>query len=205
MANLVTFLRLFLVFIITALVEYAPPMWQLLNVFLLIIIMALDGLDGIIARFRKEDSLFGAIFDIAADRIIEITLWITLLGSGFVSVWVPIIFVVRGVLVDNLRKKYSDSGRSPFSIMQTKWGQFLVASRTMRFTYGGFKLITFAWLLFLFPATQLWSAFFTSKMTGILIFNDFLIYSTVILCLLRGLPVIFEAIILANPLVGLRK
>lgn len=205
MANLVTLLRLLLVFVITALIEYASPTVQLFNVLLVIIIMALDGLDGIIARFRKEDSLFGAVLDIAADRIIEIVLWITLLGSGFVSVWVPIIFVVRGVLVDNLRKKYSDSGQAPFSIMQTNWGQFLVASRAMRFTYGGLKLITFAWLLFLFPATQLWSAFFTSKMTGILVFNDFLIYSTVMLCLLRGLPVIFEAIVLANPLAGLRK
>ena len=71
MANIITLLRLLLVFVITALIEYASPLWQLLNVPLVMIIMSLDGVDGIVARACKETSLFGAVFDVAADRIMD--------------------------------------------------------------------------------------------------------------------------------------
>ena len=84
---------------------------------------------------------------------LQIALWITLIKTGFVSIWVPIIFIVRGVLVDSLRKQHENI--APFSIMQTFWGRFLVASRMMRFFYGGLKFVTFTWLLFLVPIPTL--------------------------------------------------
>jgi len=194
MANLITLLRLLLVFVIAAILEYTPPVWQLANVALVVLIMLLDGLDGIIARMRRETSLFGAVFDIAADRIIEITLWIILLKQNMVAIWVPLIFVTRGVLVDSLRKKYSDLGQTPFSIMRSNWGRLLVAGRPMRFVYGALKLITFAWLLLLIPAQILWPDLYSANLSMVHILNNVLIDSCVIICLARGIPVIIESI-----------
>jgi len=195
MANLITFLRLLLVFIVVMIIEYATPFWQISASPLIILAMILDGVDGYIARRRKESSLFGAVFDIAADRIIEITLWVVLAKHNLVPIWVPIIFITRGILVDSLRKKYSDIGKAPFSIMKTSIGKFLVASRFMRFLYGGLKLLAFVWLLFLIPAQALWSAYYLNNIIVINILNNILIYSTVTICLLRGLPVIMESIL----------
>jgi CDP-diacylglycerol--glycerol-3-phosphate 3-phosphatidyltransferase len=180
--------------LITAIVKYAQGKWQLINVPLAIVIMSLDGLDGIVARARGETSLFGAVFDIAADRIIEITIWITLAAVDLVSVWIPIIIVVRGVLIDILRKEHSDKGHAPFSIMKTKIGNFLVASREMRFLIGFLKFVTFPWLLLLVPFSTLWPEALNSNHFVLQMISNFLIYTTVAVCLLRGLPVIVESI-----------
>ena len=96
MANRITILRLVLLFVLTGLVYRAPPAWQLrLDAPLVALMFALDGLDGRVARRRGEESLFGSVFDIAADRITENVLWIVACDLGSVSVAVP----VRGSLV----------------------------------------------------------------------------------------------------------
>lgn len=191
MANLITLIRLLAVFVIGAIALYAPHPWQLLNAPLIIINILLDGLDGMVARWRHEDSVFGAIFDIAADRIIECVLWMILAAIGTVSIWIPIIIVTRGVLIDSLRKPSTVKGKAPLSIMKTEIGKFLVASRTMRCAIGLFKLITFSWVYFLIPAHALWPQTFMSYY----LINDILVYTTVAICLARGIPVILEAIL----------
>ena len=72
MANLITLSRLLLL-IVVVVIAYQPehPWWQLANVPLLIFLFVTDGLDGYVARKRGEASVFGAMFDIAGDRIVE--------------------------------------------------------------------------------------------------------------------------------------
>ena len=193
MANLITIIRLLLVFIIVAIALYADISWQLLNIPLVIISILLDGLDGIIARIRNEATVFGAVFDIAADRITEIALWIVLAQVGVVSIWIAIIFLTRGILVDSLRKSHASEGRAPFSIMQTRVGKFLVASRTMRFVSGFFKLVTFSWLFSLVPAIEIWPQIFAENYFLFNWISNILIYTSVAICLARGIPVILEA------------
>ncbi|OGT07755.1 MAG: hypothetical protein A2V89_02095 [Gammaproteobacteria bacterium RBG_16_37_9] len=195
MANLITLFRLMSVFIIGAIALYAAPQWQLLNAPLIIINILLDGLDGKIARARNETTVFGAVFDIAADRIIEITLWLILAELGAVSIWIAIIFVTRGILVDSLRKHHADQGKLPFSIMRTPLGKFLVASRTMRFAIGFIKLITFSWLFFLIPAAEIWPQIFIIHNDLFSYISNILVYTSVTISLARGIPVILEAII----------
>ena len=195
MANLITLFRLMSVFIIGAIALYAAPQWQLLNAPLIIINILLDGLDGKIARARNETTVFGAVFDIAADRIIEITLWLILAELGAVSIWIAIIFVTRGILVDSLRKHHADQGKLPFSIMRTPLGKFLVASRTMRFAIGFIKLITFSWLFFLIPAAEIWPQIFVIHNDLFSYISNILVYTSVTISLARGIPVILEAII----------
>jgi CDP-diacylglycerol--glycerol-3-phosphate 3-phosphatidyltransferase len=195
MANLITFIRLAAVFVIAAIALYARAPWQLLNVPLIIINILLDGLDGIIARARHETSVFGAVFDIAADRIIESVLWMILASLNLVSIWVAIILITRGILIDSLRKPHAQLGKSPFSIMKTAFGKFLVASRTMRFTVGFFKLITFSWLFFLVPAPTLWPQMMIDHHALFNLISDILVYTTIIICLARGIPVVLETLL----------
>ena len=198
MANLITLIRLAAVFVIGAIALYAPAPWQLLNVPLIIINILLDGLDGYIARARHETSVFGAVFDIAADRIIESVLWMVLASLGMVSIWVAIILITRGILIDSLRKPHTHKGTSPFGIMKTALGKFLVASRTMRFTVGLFKLITFSWLFFLVPAPDLWPQMVIDNYAMFNLISNVLVCTTIIICLARGIPVALEALLCKN-------
>lgn len=193
MANLITLSRLLLLMAVVGIAYQPPSPWQLGNVILLILVFVTDGLDGYVARRRNEATLFGALFDIAGDRIVELTMWIVLADLDLVPVWVPIVFVVRGTIVDTIRASHSTrAGESPFAMMETPLGRWIVAGRFMRIFYAVLKATAFCWLLFLqpfallFPAT--WSAW-GSVMGGV---GDFLIYLAVFVCLLRGLPVVAE-------------
>lgn len=185
-----------MIFIIVALALYASPIWQLLNVPLVIINITLDGLDGIIARARAETSPFGAIYDIAADRIIEITLWIVLAQLNMASIWIALIFVARGILVDSLRKPGAKTGETPFSFMKTNMGKYLVAGRSIRFLYGLIKLITFAWLLLMLPLPNLLPYLYYNYDFIFNSISNILITITVLICLIRGIPVIIESFML---------
>ena len=82
MANLITLLRFLLLFLLVAMAYWASPHLQMINAPLLVLIIALDGLDGWVARRRGETSVFGSIFDIAVDRVVENVLWIVLGDLG---------------------------------------------------------------------------------------------------------------------------
>lgn len=193
MANLITLGRLLLL-ILVVIIAYQPPSpYQLLDVPLLILVFVSDGLDGYVARRRNETSQFGAIFDIAGDRIVELTMWIVLAHLGLVPVWVPIVFVVRGTIVDAIRASQTTSRRaSPFALMETPLGKWLVGGRFMRILYAVAKATAFCWLLLLQPlpvvAPGLWADYGAA---GTLI-GDWLVLLAVVLCLVRGLPVIVE-------------
>ena len=88
MANLVTLGRLLLLIVVVLLAYQPYSWWHVFNVALLIVVFASDGIDGYIARKRNEATVFGAVFDIAGDRITELTLWIVTADLGLVPIWV---------------------------------------------------------------------------------------------------------------------
>jgi CDP-diacylglycerol--glycerol-3-phosphate 3-phosphatidyltransferase len=192
MANLITLLRLLLIFPLVAMIYRAPADWQLLSVPLLYLIIALDGLDGYVARRRRETSVFGSIFDIAVDRVIEYVLWAVLGHQGLVPMWVALIFIVRGTLVDSIRYAAISGGETAFGMMRSPLGRFLVAGRFMRAMYGALKAVTFGWVLLLQPlpvlVPELWAEWATVLSTTTLV----LVYLSVLVCLVRGVPVLVE-------------
>ncbi|ROR34655.1 CDP-alcohol phosphatidyltransferase family protein [Inmirania thermothiophila] len=192
MANLVTTLRFLLLFLLVWMAYQAPPLVQLANAPLVALIFALDGLDGYIARRRGEESLFGAIFDIAVDRVVENVLWVVLADLDLVPVWVPIVFLTRGILVDSLRSQGAARGETPFGMMQTRIGRFLVAGRFMRLSYGVIKGVTFGWILFLQPWPALAPSLWAQWSAPLGLASQVLYVLAVVLCLLRGLPVLVE-------------
>lgn len=193
MANLITLSRLLLL-IVVVLIAYRPySYWHIVNVALLIVVFVSDGLDGFVARKRKEESVFGAMFDIASDRITELTMWIVLVDLKIVPVWVPLVFIIRGTIVDTIRaNQVTTAHETPFSMLQTPLGKWLVAGKFMRIFYAVLKATTFCWLLLIQPLPvllpEVWSGWsWLLEGTGVV-----LVYLSVATCVARGLPVILE-------------
>jgi CDP-diacylglycerol--glycerol-3-phosphate 3-phosphatidyltransferase len=195
MANGITTLRMLLFFALVALLCAAPTAWQSLNVPILILIFVLDGVDGHVARRRHETTTFGAMYDIAADRIIECVLWIVLMHRGLTPVWVPIVFCTRGVLVDVIRTHAASRGQTPFGMMHTRLGRFLVAGRAMRIGYAVAKAVTFGWLLLILPWREQVPEFWQDWQVPLGWISSGLTYATVALCVARGMPVIADAVV----------
>jgi CDP-diacylglycerol--glycerol-3-phosphate 3-phosphatidyltransferase len=193
MANLITLSRLVLLLVVVAL-QYRPvDAWHFASFFLIALIFVTDGLDGYVARKRHEATQFGALFDIAGDRIVELTLWIVAADLDLVPVWVPLIFVTRGIVVDTIRSSESVAqGIAPFAVTRSALGRFLVAGKPMRIGYAVAKACAFAGLFLLppFPVVlpEIWERI-GGPLTG---FTHFCVYLSVALCIARGWPVVYE-------------
>jgi len=198
MANLLTLIRFLLLFVLVALAYEAPPVLQQADVLLLIVIIALDGLDGYVARRRGETSVFGSVFDIAVDRVVENVLWIVLADMNLVSIWVAIVFITRSLLVDSIRGHAAAQGLTPFGMMKTGLGKFIVSGRFMRGFYGTVKALAFGWLFLIQPWPALYPVFW-SHWSGILTATGHaLVYTSVAVCILRAVPVFVEFTLSAN-------
>ena len=193
MANLVTLGRLLLLLVVAWLYYLPPSPWQFASFFLTILIFVSDGLDGYIARKRNETSLFGALFDIAGDRITELTLWIVATHNNLVPVWVPLVFIIRGVIVDTIRSsKASAQGVTPFALMSSPVGHFIVAGRFMRGFYAVVKACAFSGLALQQPFPVVLPALWAEIGWFLTGFTYLCVYLAVLLCIIRGLPVIAE-------------
>ncbi|MEN6478494.1 MAG: CDP-alcohol phosphatidyltransferase family protein [Anaerolineales bacterium] len=192
MANAITLARLPLLFVIVALLYGTSPTLHLMCVPLLILLILMDSLDGYVARHRHESSVVGSVLDIMVDRIVEQVLWVVYAHLRLVPVAIPLLFIIRGVLVDTLRNTQVSEGVSPFQIMATRWGKFLVGSPAMRSSYAVVKLLSFSGLAATLAARGLWGVEATS--TQILGTSSLVLsWMAAALCLARGIPVIVEA------------
>src|ERR1700728_4565493 len=101
-------------------------------VLLTVAAIALDGVDGYLARTRGLATPLGAQLDILGDRVVENLFFTCFAVTGLISLWVPVVFFVRGALTDFLRGLAARAGRTGFaanSMLESWWGKSLVASR----------------------------------------------------------------------------
>ena len=192
MANLITLARFILLFVAVVLSYRPEPLLRLLCLLLVAIIFVGDALDGYVARKLNETSEFGAVFDIAIDRVVENVLWLVLADMELIPVWVAIVFLTRGFLVDSIRSSAVARGHIPFAMMQSPLGRWLVAGRFMRALYGAVKGMAFSALLLINALPGLVPEFYANwqgTMEGI---TSALVYLAVLLCLVRGVPVVVE-------------
>src|ERR1700733_15408258 len=139
-------------------------------VILTVAAIALDGLDGYLARTRGLATPLGAQIDILGDRVVENLFFTFFAVSGLVSLWLPILFFVRGTLTDFLRSLAARAGRSGFGrsgMIETGWGRALVGSRASRGAYATLKCACFCYLGLLLPMAHLpvgWISFNTQEL-----------------------------------------
>jgi CDP-diacylglycerol--glycerol-3-phosphate 3-phosphatidyltransferase len=165
-------------------------------ILLTILAIALDGVDGYIARKRNLATPLGAQFDILGDRVVENLFFTFFAASGLISFWVPVLFFVRGTLTDFLRGLAARSGRSGFgrnSMIETWWGRSLVASRASRAAYASLKCACFCYLGLLLPLPHLPVAWFDANARQMLTeTGQALVFLTAAFCVVRAIPVMWE-------------
>lgn len=165
---------------------------DLAAVLLTVAAIALDGLDGYLARSRGLATPLGAQIDILGDRVVENLFFTFFAVSGLISLWVPVLFFARGTVTDFLRGLAARSGRNGFgrnSMLDTWWGRTLVASRTSRAAYAVLKCVCFCCLGILLPLRHLPLAQFN---TWLLSAGQALTGVTAAFCVVRAIPVIWE-------------
>jgi CDP-diacylglycerol--glycerol-3-phosphate 3-phosphatidyltransferase len=138
--------------------------------------------------------MLGSKLDIAVDRIVEQVMWIVYANLGLLSAAIPIIFVIRGGLVDTVRSFSLIWGETSFGMMQTKWGRRLVASGFMRSVYGLAKAAAFCLLALVLGLRGLWAGTPKAEVAETLwIVAVALSWVATAICVLRGVPVLWEA------------
>jgi CDP-diacylglycerol--glycerol-3-phosphate 3-phosphatidyltransferase len=191
MANLVSLLRVLLCLVVVGLLFIPSPTVYWTCFFLTIVVIWMDGLDGYLARKLNETSKIGAVIDILGDRIVEQVYWVTFLALGWLPVWIPLVVIVRGVLVDGLRSVALEQGYTAFgatSMMQSKLGVLLVSSRFSRWTYAAAKAVAFSFLILAMTPgldATLYNTVYPIAMGSV--------YVSIFFCVVRGLPVLVES------------
>jgi CDP-diacylglycerol--glycerol-3-phosphate 3-phosphatidyltransferase len=186
LANLVTLFRFPLMIALVVMLNLGQPGVALACVPFLIVIILMDTLDGALARRRGETSLLGSALDIAADRTLELILWVVFANLGLISVAVPLIVIIRGVTVDAVRAVGISQGIPPFSQVSSSVSRFLVSSKVMRSSYSVSKAFAFNFLII-----DLALRGFHHPWAGwVHIVALVLTWLAVALCLARGIPVL---------------
>ncbi len=204
MANLLTILRMILAVIAIEFLFTGHSGFYIAAVFITFFVIVLDGLDGYVARKFNEQSKFGSVFDILGDRVVENLYWIAFALLGYVAAWIPMVVVARGIITDGLRSIALSQGYTAFgesSMMKNKFCHFLTASRFSRAVYGVAKTLVFLMLIiahipnleYYNPVSVNQFVVYKSIQPYLIITADVLVYITVAMCIIRGLPVIFES------------
>ena len=201
MANAITIGRLILLFVVVWLIYHGSVQIIAWCMVLLMVIIAADGVDGWVARKRNETSTFGAVFDIAGDRIVENVLWIIFADLDLIPVWVPLLVISRGFIVDGLRSLSMQEGMTAFgdkNMMRSPITQWLTAGRFMRGFFGYAKALAFVFLCGLVA----WDHHDTAgTFIGSLYSQEWyrylgwaLVWLAVALTVIRGIPVVVDGI-----------
>jgi phosphatidylglycerophosphate synthase len=189
LANLITVLRFPLLVLIVVLLYFGGSVGQLIDVVLIVGLILMDSLDGIIARRRNEQTLIGSALDVAADRAVEIVLWMTYAHLRLIPMAIPLTVIIRGALTDSIRNIALQHGQSAHSMMRSSWGRWLVASGYMRTGYAVVKAVAFA-LLALALGLQSGQH---ATWRGVWVAGSAFSWISLAVCILRGLPVVIEA------------
>jgi CDP-diacylglycerol--glycerol-3-phosphate 3-phosphatidyltransferase len=187
-ANLITLLRFPLLVVIVLLLYFGGAVGQLVDVPLIVALILMDSLDGIVARRRDEQTLVGSALDIAADRAVELVLWVTYAHLKLIPVVIPLTVIIRGALTDSIRNVALQHGQSAHSMMRSGWGRWLVTSGYMRTGYGVAKAVAFSLLALALGLKTGGYGTWHSIWVAALVAS----WVSLALCIVRGLPVILE-------------
>ena len=195
LANCITLSRFPLLLIWILILYLGSPPLRLAGVALLFVGLMLDTVDGVVARRTGRTTLFGSVLDIAADRTYELVLWVCFANLGMIPAVIPLIIVARTTLTDALRSLGIAEGTAPLAQPRGALARFLVGSSWMRAGYSVTKVTAFCGLALAealsgFPA-EATLGISVAPMLGVL---QVIVWSAVIFCVSRGLPVLIAGI-----------
>lgn len=203
MANLITVGRILLLFIGVAGMYFGNVAVITASMVLIAITFALDGVDGYVARRRGETSPLGAVIDIAGDRIVENVLWVVFAHLDLIPIWVALLVMTRGFIVDALRSLSYAEGMTAFgekTMMRSPLTRWLTAGRFMRASFGYAKAIGFVFLTgmaaYRHHDTQGTLIGAVYGLTAYRFVGWLVVWLAVALTVIRGIPVIIDAIAL---------
>jgi CDP-diacylglycerol--glycerol-3-phosphate 3-phosphatidyltransferase len=196
--NKVTLLRVAIGFVAVGM--FGRNAWMnLVAVGLTIAAIALDALDGYIARKKNMATPEGAQIDILGDRMIENMFFTYFAVVGMVSLWLPMLFFARGAATDFLRGLAFTTGHAGWganAMLQSRWAQALVASRWSRGAYAALKCGCFCYLGLELALTRgpvaLMGPVTVDMHAEIRAGAHLLAWMTAAFCIVRGLPVLLE-------------
>jgi len=181
--NTITTIRILMLFPMLYFLYIDGSFLKVIAIASLIIMLFMDKLDGYLARKLNQTTKFGSIFDIAGDRIIEITFWMVFADLKLIPVWVPVVIFTRGILTDSIRYYALSKDKTPFgkeSMMKSRLTEFIVGSDFMR-AIANVKVLAFILLIL------------TTMYPQLLGLSLIVTYVSVFVNLLRGIPVIIDA------------
>ena len=194
-ANLITAFRVVCLFLASAFAVTGDSVLAWIAVPLAFAALLMDWLDGYAARRLGCESKVGGLLDIVGDRIAENVWWVVFAWLHLIPLWVPLVVLSRGFVTDAIRSCALSRGETAFgdqTMMRSRIGRGLVASRASRATYGISKVIAFVALFMLNAVLQ--SPDLASGLgPGVETVALAATYLTVALCAIRGIPVITAA------------
>ena len=194
-ANLITAFRVVCLFLAAAFAVTGDTVLAWIAVPLAFAALLMDWLDGYAARRLGCESKVGGLLDIVGDRIAENVWWVVFAWLHLVPLWVPLVVLSRGFVTDAIRSCALTQGKTAFgetTMMRSRIGHGLVASRASRAAYGVAKVMAFV-ALFILNAVQRSSNLAPGLESGVETAALAATYLTVALCAIRGIPVITAA------------
>jgi len=187
LANTITVSRYPVLAITVLMLYYGGPIVRLVAAGMVVVLILMDSLDGVVARRRDETTLIGSALDIAADRAVEIVLWVVYADLDLILPLIPIVVVARGTLTDAIRNVALQHGYSAHRMMRSRVGHWLVAGSVMRTSYAIVKLVAFVLLAVALGLTgERWG-------DAVLGAGRAATWVALALCIARGVPVLVEA------------
>jgi len=132
--------------------------------FLFFIAASTDGLDGYIARKRKQVTRFGKFLDPIADKLLVTAALVALVERNELSSWVAVIIIGREFMITGLRLVAASDG---IVIAASKWGKIktvtqIIAILAVLMKYYVHMLFGFPlemYLMFIAIVTTIYSAY----------------------------------------------
>lgn len=118
-----------------------------------------DWFDGYLARKNKQVTNFGKIMDPLADKLLVIAALLCLLENGMVSVWVPVIILLREFLISGIRIAAAAEGNV---IAASMWGKVKTV-----WQFGAIILALFLAERNIFTDAAMWIAAALTLISGI--------------------------------------
>ena len=102
-ANRITLIRISMIPLFLAVLLLKFPYYDIVAAAVFLIAAGTDGLDGYLARARKEVTNLGKFLDPLADKLLVTSALIFLVELGHVAAWITVVIVAREFAVTGLR------------------------------------------------------------------------------------------------------